>query len=232
MTRQIPLPFSFNPEHGFEEFHPGGNAEAVEHLRRAASGQGERLIFLWGESGLGKTHLLHACCREAYRAGRTVSFLPLKNLRDYGCAVLEGIEHQQWVCLDDIESIAGDPAWEQGLFDLFNHLRDADHGLIATAAMPPAELPILLPDLKTRLSWGLTLMLRPLTDEDKLSALSLRAKLLGLDLSPQVGRFLLGTHQRDLPGLLALLDRLDRATLAAKRKLTIPFLKDYLEENP
>ncbi len=232
MIRQIPLPFAFNPELGFEEYHPGCNAEAVSHLRRAALGLGDRLIFLWGDAGLGKTHLLHACCRDAHRAGLAVSYLPLGNLRECGAEVLEGLGELDLVCLDDLEGIIGDASWETGLFELFNRLRDAGHGLIVSAQAPPGELAFILPDLKTRLSWGLTLLLRPLSDTDKLAALFLRAKVLGLELPPQVGRFRLSTQSRDLPDLMELLEKLDRATLAAKRKLTIPFLKTYLEENP
>lgn len=228
MLQQLPLPLAFNPEHGFEEFHPGGNVEVVEHLRHCALGLGETLIFLWGEAGLGKTHLLHACCREAHRNGQTVSYLPLQTLREHGAETLEGLEYQQLVCLDDVEAIVADAEWEHGLFRLFNRLRDNGHRLIVAARTPPAELAIELADLKTRLCWGLTLLLRPLSDDDKLAALSLRARTLGLELSPQVGRFLLSNRQRDLPGLMQLLDQLDHATLAAKRKLTIPFLKTFL----
>jgi len=232
MNRQLPLPFFFNPEHGFDEFYPGTNAEAVEHLRRAAQGQAEPLIFLWGETGLGKTHLLHACCRDAHRAELYVSYLPLRLVRDFGGGILDGLEDQDLVCLDDLDAVAGDGGWEQALFDLFNRLRDAGHGLIVSAQSPPDGIHIQLPDLQTRLSWGLTLMLRPLADADKLAALSLRARQLGLDVPPAVGRFLLSNYRRDLPGLLELVEQLDSATLAAKRKLTIPFLKTFFEEPP
>ena len=231
MIRQIPLPLAFNPEHDFDEFHAGGNAEAVDHLRQAAMGKGEHFIYLWGSPGLGKTHLLHACCREAHRAGLTVSYVPLQGLQSFGGEVLEGLEELDLVCLDDLEAVAGDQAWEQVLFDLFNRLRDKGNGFIISSRTPPVELPVILPDLKTRFSWGLTLCLRDFSDADKLAALSLRAKLLGLDLPSAVGRFLLTNYRRDLPGLMALLEHLDRATLAAKRKLTIPFLKRYLTEN-
>jgi DnaA family protein len=232
MSRQLPLPFFFTPEHGFDEYFAGGNAEAVEHLRRAAQGKAEPLIFLWGDAGLGKTHLLHAGCREAHRAGLSVSYLPLGLVHEFGGGILDGLEDQDLVCLDDVDAVAGDADWEQALFDLFNRLRDAGHGLIVTAQCPPDNLTVRLPDLKTRLSWGLTLMLRPLADTDKLAALSLRAKQLGLDVPPAVGRFLLSQYRRDLPGLLELVGQLDSATLAAKRKLTIPFLKTFLEETP
>jgi DnaA family protein len=229
MPRQLPLPFAFNAVDGFEEFHAGGNAETVTHLRRCAEGLGESLIFLWGGQGQGKTHLLHACCREAHERGQTVSYLPLLALKDFGGSALEGLELQQLVCLDDLESVAGMDKWEHALFELFNRLRDADHRLVVAAKVPPADLPIMLPDLKTRLGWGLTLALRPLSDEDTLLALSLHAGTLGLELPPPVGRFLLRRYHRDLPGLCCLLEQLDQATLAAKRKLTVPFVKTYME---
>lgn len=230
MPQQLPLPFSFNPELGFEQFHPGANAEQVAHLRRAAAGTGEGLIFLWGEPGSGKSHLLNACCRAACQLRRSVSYLPLGVLRDFGPDMLEGLEHMDLVCLDDLERVAGDEAWEVALFVLFNRLREEGHDLIAASTVPPVQLPILRPDLKTRFGWGLTLKLHAPSDEDKLAALELYARSLGLDLPPQVARFLLAHHRRDPSALRELVDRLDQATLAAQRKLTVPFVKAFLGE--
>lgn len=230
MAQQIPLHFAVDPLQTFEAYCEGINREVVESVRRAARADGEPLLYLWGESGLGKTHLLNAACREAFRQGRSAACLPLTVVGDYGPGILDGMEFQDLVCLDDIERVAGDAAWERRIFFLFNALREASHTLIITAPIPPAQLPIRLPDLKTRLSWGLTLRLHPLADEHKLAALARHAAELGLELSPQVGRFLLSHYRRDFPSLKALLEELDRATLAAKRRLTVPFIKDYLEE--
>jgi DnaA family protein len=230
MAEQLPLRLAFNPELTFERFHPGSNEEVLRHLQNVAGDQGEPLIFLWGENGTGKSHLLNACCRHAHLAGKAVSFLPLIQLRDQGQTALEGLEQQGVICLDDLDSITGESEWEHALFTLFNQQRELNHSLIMTATVPPAELPIQLPDLKTRLGWGLTLRLQPLSDQDKLIVLGLHAQSLGLTLPPQVGRFLLSHYRRDLPSLRRLLDELDHASLAAKRKLTIPFLKTYLED--
>jgi DnaA family protein len=226
---QLPLPLGFNEEQGFAQFYAGVNAESVGHLRRFLSAQDETLIFLWGERGLGKTHLLQACCQEAHHLGLSLSYLPLATLLTHGIGILEGIEQQQLVCLDDIDVAAGHTDWEHALFDTFNRIRDTGHRLLVTASQPPAELAIGLPDLKTRLGWGLTLMLKPLNDAEKLQALGLRAHNLGLTLEPAVGRFLLAHYRRDLLSLFELLHRLDRASLAAKRRLTLPFVKSYLE---
>lgn len=230
MAQQIPLHFAVDPLQTFEAYCAGINREVVESVRRAARADGEPLLYLWGESGLGKTHLLHAACREAFRQGRSAACLPLTVVGAYSPGILDGMEFQDLVCLDDVDRIAGNTAWERRVFSLFNAAREAGHTLIITAPIPPAQLPIHLPDLKTRLSWGLTLRLHPLADEHKLAALARYAAELGLELSPQVGRFLLSHYRRDFPSLKALIEELDRATLAAKRRLTVPFIKDYLEE--
>lgn len=230
MAQQLPLPFTFNPSMEFDQFHQGANAEPVRHLRASADGRGEQLIFLWGGEGTGKTHLLNACCRQAALRGRTVSYLPLATLHQYGPGVLEGLEHMDLVCLDDVHRIGGDTGWESALFELFNRLRELGHVLIAAAELPPIQLPIRLADLRTRLGWGLTLHLLPMADTDKLAVLRLYAQSIGLELPLPVARFLLTHYPRDLPALRRLLDQLDQATLAAKRKLSVPFVKAVLRE--
>ncbi len=113
-------------------------------------------------------------------------------------------------------------------FNFFNLHRDQGHTLILSSSCPPNELAIRLPDLKTRLNWGLTLKLQPLTDEDRITALTYKASQMGFEISPKAGRFLLTHYDRDLSSLWALLKKLDQLSLAAKRKLTIPFLKQIL----
>lgn len=228
MAQQLALPLGFNSELGFDQFWPGPNAEVLSHLRRAALGHDEALLVIWG--GSGKTHLLNACCATAARAGRTAAYLPLPILRQHGPAALDGVETYDMLCLDDLEAIAGDQTFETALFTLFNRMRDSGGQLLASAALPPPQLPFILPDLASRLTWGLTLHLQPLNDHDMLEALILKAQTLGLELPPPVGRFLMHHARRDLTGLIQLLEQLDRASLAAQRKLTVPFVKQRIHE--
>ncbi len=230
MALQLSLQLELNPDQSFEQYHTGRNCEAVAALRRCAAGSGEKTVFLWSEPGLGKTHLLNACCRDAGQCGRRASYLPMRAVSRYGPEVLDELAGLPLVCIDDIQAIAGQADWEQALFRLFNQVQDYRHHLIVAAPVPPGALAIALADLKTRLAGGLTLKLQPLDDSGKLAALTLRAKNLGFELTPQVGHFLLSRYPRDLPSLWQLLERLDRATLAAKRRLTVPFLKKYLDE--
>lgn len=232
MPEQLALPLGFNPQLGFEQFWPGPQGEVLDHLKGAARNGRENLIVIWGGHGSGKTHLLNASCAEASRAGRTATYLPLSLLRQYGPAALEGLSDYAVVCLDDLQSIAGDLAIEQALFEFFNRARDAGRQLLASATLPPPQLPFALPDLASRLAWGLTLRLQDLGDEDTLQALILKARALGLELPPPVGRFILQRVHRDLAALDALLVKLDGASLAAQRKLTVPFVKRYLGNSP
>jgi DnaA-homolog protein len=231
MAVQIPLQFEFRANQTFANFYASANQEIIDHLQQCVAGVGERQIFLWGQSGQGKSHLLQASCREAQTQHRS-SFYYCFNASDLpDPGLLSGLDGIDIVCLDNIEYIAGHAAWELAFFHFYNQHREIEHQLILSAAQPPIELPFQLPDLKTRLNWGLTLKIQPLNDADRIGALRFKAEQMGFELSPQAGRFLLTHYARDLASLWLLLDKLDTASLAAKRKITVPFLKQILDEN-
>ncbi len=228
MAVQLPIPFAFHDNQDFDAFYPGPNTQAVAALKECANGQGEQLIFLWGGRGSGKSHLLQASCQFA-RQG--IFYLPLKDYWQHGPALLEGLEQFQMVCVDDIHRIAGKHEWELEFFNFFNRQRDKGHRLVVSARFAPNKSGIQLADLTTRLAWGLSLQLQPLTDQDKQLALKLRAEHKGLALPTNVAQYLLNHYPRDLPSLWTLLDELDHETLSAKRKLTIPFVKSILRKS-
>jgi DnaA family protein len=156
--------------------------------------------------------------------------LPLRLLKDWGPQTLEGLEDQALVCIDDIETIAHDAAWEEALFHLYNRIKDKEQGLlIISGNQPPASLPLDLADLRSRLGWGLVIQLNELSDEEKINTLKLHALKRGFYLPESVGQFLLNRCSRDMHALQELLNRLDDASLAAQRKITIPFVKEILK---
>ena len=228
MSEQLPLQFEFRANKTFNDFFAGGNQEIISHLQNSVAGYGEVQIFLWGQEGLGKTHLLQACCHQAQSIKRSSFYLDLAVAQLPDVDILTGLDNFDLVCLDNIEAIAGDLTWEMAFFHFFNQHRDSEHTLIISAACLPNEIATRLPDLKTRLNWGLTLKIQPLADNDRISALIIKAHRMGFEISPQVGLFLLTHYGRDLSALWQLLEKLDKASLAAKRKLTIPFLKEIL----
>jgi DnaA family protein len=228
MAEQLPLDFEFTANQTFKDFFTGAHEEIITHLQQCLNGQGEQQIFLWGQPGLGKTHLLHACCHHAHQQNQSSFYFDLSKVHPTDPSMLTGLDGYDVVCFDNLESIAGNAGWELAFFIFFNCHRERGHKLLLSASSLPNELAIQLPDLKTRLNWGLTLKLQPLNDNDAIAALTFKAQQMGFEITPKIGRFLLMHYQRDLASLWALLVKLDKASLAAKRKLTLPFLKKIL----
>ena len=228
---QLPLGVRLRDDATFRNYYPGSNAAAlgyVERLCQTDAGWTESLIYLWGSAGAGRSHLLQAACLQMEQSNQQAVYLPLADLREHGPLLLEGLEGCELVCLDDLEAVAGEEEWEEALFHLFNRLRDSGRRLLIAASTSPRELPIKLADLKSRLTLALVFQMRPLSDEDKLRALQLRASRRGLHLTDEVGHFILTRGTRSMSALFDLLERLDQASLQAQRKLTIPFLKETL----
>ncbi len=229
MSEQLPLQFEFQSNQNFTTFYPGDNQETINHLQHIFDNN-EQQIFLWGAAGTGKTHLLQAICQESNQQQKTSFYFSFDNKQMPDPEILNGLENFDLVCFDNIERIAEDSEWEQAFFNFFNLHRDNNKQLILSAQCPPKYLNIQLPDLKTRMGWGLTLKITPLTNEQQLNALIYKANDLGFEIPENVGRFLMTHYARDMPSIWVLLDTIDHATLAAKRKLTIPFLKQIMSE--
>jgi len=205
-----------------------GNRELLTCLHTLANGRGERFIYFWGTKGVGKTHLLQACCHTANKVGLTTFYLPLKELQTLKPNILEDLESLHLVCIDDVQAIAGHALWEEAFFNFFNRMKDEGKRLVIAGSQLPQHLGIQLPDLVSRLMAGPVFQVHELSDEQKIDALLLRARALGLNLSQEVAQFLFRRLDRDLGSLFSALNELDQASLAAKRKLTIPFVKSVL----
>lgn len=226
MHPQLPLGLQLGDHARFCNFFAGPNAELVLVLRALPQGEA-RLVYCSGAPGTGKSHLLQAACAAVREQGHTAWYLPLD--AQLSPALLEGLEQQQLVCLDDVQRVAGNAAWEEALFHLYNRVREQGGALVVAGDGRPEELGLCLPDLVSRLHWGLLYRLRELNDAERLAALQLRAASRGLDLPNDTGDYLLRRCPRDLPALCALLDRLDVASLVAQRRLTIPFVRSVLQ---
>ena len=235
---QLSLPVQLPDGETFASFYPGANVQLLTALKNAAVGQGDPFIYLFGNQSSGTSHLLHAACTESTDSERSAAYLPMEMSMMMSPSVLDGMEHLDMVCIDNIEMIAGISEWEIALFNFYNRWRDQHSqdinaenkrgSLIVTGNSAARHLAIELPDLLSRLDWGVSYQVQLLDDDAKLAALQLRAEFRGLKLSVDVGRFLLNRSSRDMKDLIATLDRLDTASISAQRRLTIPFVKDTL----
>ena len=219
---QLTLDIRLDPGASFDSYYAGANAQAVVAVAA------EPLLYLYGGEGLGKSHLLQAACRQLAEAGEPVAYVPLSEVMALSPSALEGLEAMSLVAVDELERLAGQRDWQVELFHLFNRIRDRGGRLVVAAGCKPVELGLELPDLVSRLQWGLVLRLQELDDADKRAALALRAQLLGLELSAEVAQYLLAHYPRDMNWLVAALERLDKASLREQRRLTVPFIKQVL----
>ena len=218
MMQQLVLELAPPAAPTLENFFPGRNEAAVSALRDALVG-GERVVYLFGEPGSGKTHLLRAAVREAERLGQTALYAGAPH------AALTVVPDCDVLAVDDIERL--ETVSQRVLFDAFNVLRAGRGRLFGAGTQPAAELP-LREDLRTRLGSGLSLRLAPLNDEEKAAALTWHAAQRGLKLAPEIVGYLLTHCRRDMGTQIAVLDALDRHSLEHKRPVTLPLLREAL----
>ncbi|NIB41981.1 DnaA regulatory inactivator Hda [Pseudomaricurvus alkylphenolicus] len=232
LPKQLSLSVHLNDEATFDNFfirEGQVNAQVVATLKYQLQPMGEQFVFLWGATGVGVTHLLQASCLKAQQEGACSQYLPLTELVGYDPEqLLEDLERLDLVCLDGLQAVQGLPEWERALFRFFNVMRDSGRRLVMAANCGPRELSVNLPDLQSRLNWGLVYQVQPLRDDDKCRALQMRARARGLELSDEVAQFIMHRVSRDLHELFECLHRLDDASLAEQRRLTIPFVKQTL----
>ncbi|WFF43163.1 DnaA regulatory inactivator Hda [Salinicola endophyticus] len=226
---QLPLGVGLRDDATFANYFPGDNAPLVAHLASQRESAGEPFLYLWGGSGVGCSHLLQAACHAADAGGQRALYLPLDALGHFPPDILEEPERLDLLAIDDLQLVVGRKRWEEALFHGFNRLRDAGKRLVIAADRSPRQLDIKLPDLASRMTWGMVFHVQPLNDAQRLGALQLRARVRGMQLPDEVARYILHRGPRQLDQLSEILARLDRASLSAKRKLTIPFVKQALE---
>jgi len=231
VSRQLPLGLRLPREPDLAAFVPGSNAAALAAVQQMSAGTGEPYLYLWGEASSGKTHLLLAACRAVEVRGGAVQYLDLGRHAELHPDLLQGLESLDLVGLDQLQAVAGDNAWEQALFDLFNRLRAAGVRLLAVGDRAAAELPLALPDLRSRLTWGPGFRLRPLDDAGRLELLQRSAAARGMRLETAAARYILHHCPRDPHSLETLLERLDRITLAEQKRLSIALIRQALAED-
>jgi len=234
--RQIPLALSAAEPASFDNYVAGGNAEALAALRALAepvpasttAPATGRAVYLWGEPGVGKTHLLDALAAAA--GGRAAPLGPSSDAEAFADALARlgadtAAPQAPVVIVDDCDRL--DDARQQAVFHLFNRVRALPGAaFVATGTQPPLAL-ALRDELRTRLGWGVVLRLVLLTDEDKADALRRAAQGRGIALPDELIRWLLTHRSRDIRWLLRLLDALDRYALERKRAITLPLLREF-----
>ena len=220
--RQLALDFAPPPAPTLENFVPGRNVELLESLGRlVTAGRQERFLYLWGDRGSGRTHLLKGAVSKLQRAGARAAYVACGP----GTGLRNGLDGMDCVALDDVDRLGAEA--QEAAFHLYNVLRDRSGVLMASGAAPPVQLK-LREDLVTRLGWGLVYRVHVLSDAEKVAALVDYATARGFPLLPGIGEYLLEHVRRDMPSLLTMLDALDRFSRETKRPITLPLVRDLV----
>lgn len=219
--RQLLLDWGADQAQTLDTFTIGSNEELVQHLHqlsaRAVSSPMERFVYLWGESGAGKTHLLRALATAS--DARYIGADAPADAFVFAPGIVLYV-------LDDCDLLSAES--QIAAFGLFNQVREHGATLVTAGSVAPAVLP-LREDLRTRLGWGLIYQVHGLTDEEKIDALSHAAHARGFAVAADVLPYLITHFRRDMPSLLAMLDALDRYSLETKRPITLPLLRSLLQ---
>lgn len=224
---QLPLALRFPPDQRFDGF-VSDDGSTVDLLAAVARGERADWVLLSGPAGSGKTHLLLAACAEAEAHGRQAHYVPLQAAAGRAAAVLAGLEDARVVAVDGVDAVLGNRGDEVALFDFHNRARATGCNVLYATALPLPALGVGLPDLRSRLAQCTQVPVPALDEHARRAVLRRRAERRGLLLDETVLDFLFRRVGRDLGTLTALLDRIDRASLAAQRRVTVPFLRGLL----
>jgi DnaA family protein len=211
-----------------DNYIQGNNSQALSEIRNCSETKSGTYLYLWGSCDTGKTHLATAAAKLADQNDLAAAFIPLSKAAELSPEMLDHIEQMELVCLDDIHTIAGNQTWEEAIFHLFNRAKEQGTNLIITSDCGPSSLQINLPDLVSRLASGISYRLEPLNDTAKTKLLTDKANERGMELTPETASYILKNHSRNIGALLDFIDQLDHASLAAQRKLTIPFVRSLI----
>lgn len=227
MGAQLTLPLVLDSATTFDTWVVGDNQVLYARSQQVIEASKFDIIYVWGQAHTGRSHFLQACCHAQQRAGQVPMYLSLRE-QHVSPDILQGLEHTSLLCLDDIDHVAGDAAWEAALFHCYNRCQANQVPWLVTASASAMQVPWGLPDLRTRLGAGEVYQLHALNDEQKCQALQQHCAALGLDLSPEVAMYWLRHSQRDMKSLMEDLRKLDQASWQKQRALTVPFLRSVL----
>ena len=226
---QVPFEFGNFQKIDFTSFIEGENQDLLDFLNTMTKKKKNDCLYIWGSQGTGKTHLLQAACKQADDMNSQVTYIPLKQHEEFDSEIFNGLGKLDLICVDDLEFISGNLEWQQRLTLLYNEIRDNNNSIIISSTSSPKNIKIELDDLKSRLVWGQVHKIKPPNDELKIEILKRKASERSFELSESVAEFLIHRTDRDLNSLIKILDVIDHSSLAAKRKVTIPFVKKLID---
>jgi DnaA family protein len=219
---QLGLPISLNTSMLLESFV--ANKELLRLINQLFLNEKSSEVYIYGASGQGKTHVLQGAVLKALEIDKNAVYIDCSDpFPDY---ILDFVDQIDFICFDNVHSILREN--QEIFFDLYNRARQAQIFILVSGNTLPSDLEV-MKDLKTRLSLAAVYKLEELNDELIMSVIDSQMSQRNLSVNSNVYEYLFKNYSRDLKLLLSTLNDLDKASLQAKKPISIPFVKKFLE---
>lgn len=227
---QLLLPVTYNSTQTFSSFIEGEGIEGLlgNELQRAIDSDNFTAHYLSGQHGVGCTHLLNACCHYADAQQKSSMLLPMEQVIAATPELIQGLESVDVVCIDNVDLVEKSKEWQTALFNLFNALQQNQATIIFAGHQVPTKLKLTLPDLASRLQWCTLFQLPELTENQKIDALIQHAHLMEFEVTEDVAKFMINRLPRNMIFLMQALETMAKQSVALKRVVTVPFVKEVL----
>jgi DnaA family protein len=229
---QLVLSVGVNATECFSNYYIGENRQLVESLQVQSASlphhQSQPFMYIWGSSRHSCSHLLKAACNEERK--KTSVYLPMDTLIETSTEMLIGLENIDLVAIDHVQALAGEEAWEEALFHLFNRIQETGVSLLVAGDVPPLQLQLTLKDLQSRLSLGVCYQIESLDDQHKKQMIQFFAHQRGLKITEEVAHYIMMYTSRLEDDIYSLLNTLDESSLKEQRNITVPFVKKIILE--
>ena len=204
---------------GFDKFLGTENAELVYVLQH----KHDPFIYVWGEEGAGKSHLLRAWVAQALDAGKKAVYIDAA-----ATPLTEAAFEAEYLAIDQIEKLGNE---EQALlFAVFNRFRNSGKGFLLLSSEHTPQQLVIREDLRTRMAYCLVYEVKPLTDQEKIDALVSMAAASQVTIDPEIFEYLLNHWRRDMDSLMQMLDTLDNYAVTMGKRITLPLLRQLLKQ--
>lgn len=204
---------------GFDKFLGTENAELVYVLQH----KHDPFIYVWGEEGAGKSHLLRAWVAQALDAGKKAVYIDAA-----ATPLTEAAFEAEYLAIDQIEKLGNE---EQALlFAVFNRFRNSSKGFLLLSSEHTPQQLVIREDLRTRMAYCLVYEVKPLTDQEKIDALVSMAAARQVTIDPEIFEYLLNHWRRDMDSLMQMLDTLDNYAVTMGKRITLPLLRQLLKQ--
>lgn len=232
-----------HPDYTFENFVVGPSNRLAHASCVAVSqspGNTYNPLFLYGNSGLGKTHLLQAVCHQARRQldGAVIQLLSCEQfVNRFIHAISEGnvlgfqsqFRTVDMLVIDDVQFLREREQSQQEFFHTFNALYNNGKQIILSADSPPAEIPSLEARLISRFNWGLVARIDPPSYETRVAIVQKKAQLRGLDLSEEVAEYIGQKVQANIRELEGALTTIYALAVTNGQKVTLELAQKALQ---